>query len=658
MGLKGTVRAHTGKLVAVAAVVVFHGLAQLPQITDAERQALASSFRFERYPLPGEGSRKIRNVHPELQKFAGWISSVGAAIAFADVDGDGLYNDICLVDPRGDAVIVAPAPPDDGRFRSFRLSTPEDVGGTRSIAPMGCLPGDLNEDGYTDFLVYYWGRTPVAFLRKVAAGGGPEQAPPTAAAFAAVDVPATRAVWNSNAGVLADIDGDGHLDLVIGNYFADAQRILDPADTGPVHMQDSMSRAFNGGRNRILLWRSARSGSDPGVTFTDTSDVLDERIRRGWTLAVGAADLDGDLLPELYFANDFGPDRLLVNRSRKGRPAFQLVEGVRTPGVPRSSVLGRDSFKGMGVDFADIDGDGRLDIYVSNIAEEFALQESHFLFVNTGDERAFAEGRAPFINRSEALGLSRSSWSWDVKLADFNNDGVLEAIQATGFVRGVTDRWPELHELAMGNDELVRHPGAWPRFSPGDGLSGERPNPFFVRARDGRYYDLAPELGLDEPWESRGIAIADVDGDGDLDFAIANQWQSSFLFLNTRRADNAFLVLDIRFPISGMANPTQVFTGPMAGPVPLSRPAIGAAVVVTVPGKGGSRQLIGQVDGGNGHSGVRAPELHFGLGPLPAATPLGVRIRWRDSRGVQRRDLTLRPGRHTILIGHETIIAE
>ena len=60
------------------------------------------------------------------------------------------------------------------------------------------------------------------------------------------------------------------------------------------------------------------------------------------------------------------------------------LEGVRTWTTPKSKVLGLDSFKGMGIDFGDLDGNGLLDMYVSNIAGEYSLEESHFAFVNTG----------------------------------------------------------------------------------------------------------------------------------------------------------------------------------------------------------------------------------------------------------------------------------
>src|SRR5262249_53569950 len=158
-------------------------------------------------------------------------------------------------------------------------------------------------------------------------------------------------------------------------------------------------------------------------------------------------DLDGDLRPEIYVAHDFGPDLLLHNDSSQGDVRFVPVYGRRTLTTPKSKVLGMDSFKGMGVEFADLNGDGWPDIIVSNIAAPYALQETNFVFLSTGAVADFARGLAPYLDRSEPLGLSRSGWAWDVKAADFDNDGVLEIVQAKGFVKGDVNRWPELHEL-------------------------------------------------------------------------------------------------------------------------------------------------------------------------------------------------------------------
>lgn len=351
----------------------------------------------------------------------------------------------------------------------------------------------------------------------------------------------------------------------------------------------------------------------------------------GWTLAVGAQDLNGDLLPELYFANDFGNDRLLVNRSRPGRVELREASGGHGFADPSSKVLGHDSFKGMGIDFGDLNHDAVPDMVVSNITEEFALMESNLTFLSTGRTRELDAGRAPYDDESEKLGLARSGWGWDARLDDFDNDGSLELIQATGFVRGTTNRWPELQELAIGNDGLLSDADHWPAFGPGTDLSGHGANPFYARAGDGRFHDVTGRIGTGRDQVSRGIATADVDADGRLDFAVANQWQQSYLYRNRCPAPcGAALELRLVRPVEGGR----------------ASPAIGAhATVRTASGK----RLVRQVDGGNGHSGKRSQALFFGLGKEPGL--VRVEVRWRDAGGaVRSRTLSLSPGRHTVTL--------
>src|SRR5262249_3945682 len=84
--------------------------------------------------------------------------------------------------------------------------------------------------------------------------------------------------------------------------------------------------------------------------------------------------------------------------------------------IPKSFILGEDSFKGMGVDFGDVNNDGRQDIFVSNITSTWGLMESNFLWLNNGELRSMNQGVAPYVQASDDLGLSRSGWAWDAKL--------------------------------------------------------------------------------------------------------------------------------------------------------------------------------------------------------------------------------------------------
>ncbi len=644
-------RQNVWVVLAVFCVVgVFAILARPPAPPADEATRLAARFKFAWQTLPAApmpAGGVVHDVNKTVKHLQYYYYQLGGSAALGDLDGDGLPNDLCLTDIRAKTLTVSPVPGTGDRYPSFVLDAGDRID-RRTEHPSVCRIADMNEDGLADLFVAFWGRPPLLLLRR-ATGGLQAAGPLSMASFGVAELVADRHQrWWSTTATFADIDGDGHQDLLLGNYYADGSELTDATSDRPFEMNDTYSRARNGGKSRIFLHVRGTSGEAPSAIYRDAGDVIPGDGERAWTLAVGAADLDHDGLSEIYIANDFGPDQLLWNRSRPG--AIQLVElhGETGFNVPESMVIGHDSFKGMSIDFGDVNGDGIFDMSVSNIASPFALQESHYLWTSTGHLDRFKSGVAPWVDRAEEVGVAHSAWAWDTRFEDFDNDGVLELVQATGLTKGTANRWPDLAQVGAANDVLVKNPASWPKFHVGSEVDGYYPNPFWVLGSEGLYVDLASKLFPGLIPSTRGIAVADVDGDGDPDMVYANLWEDSQYLENQNATGNPFLGLHLLLPAAGSAEPpaaTQVHAGHPAWRE--GTPAVGAFVEAEIAG---GRRLIRQVDGGNGHSGQRSPEVLFGLGQ-GSRTEIPVRITWRDAQGALHHDaLSLAPGWHTVVL--------
>jgi enediyne biosynthesis protein E4 len=635
---------------AGAAIALLIGLfinANLAVAVSANAAKVAAAYKFTEMPIampPGyHPTQSVRKVNPAYSHLVSWISSVGASIAMTDVTGHGLDDGMCMVDPRTNDVVItyAPTAPKADRFTPFVLNAgPLPMNST--MAPMGCVPGDYNGDGRMDFIVYYWGRSPIIYLARSTAKA------PSASAYRAVELMPEDVdgdyngpLWNTNAVSVADFEGNGHPDLFVGNYFPDSE-VLNPDGINDVQMPSSLSDAQNGGGDYIFQWLGGTSGPDPTVSYKLVQNAIPYADSTGWTLGAATADLTGNGLPDLYIANDFGPGHLLYNESMPGHLKFSTAVGRRGALTAKSFVVGRGSFKGMGVDFGDLADNGKFDMMISDITTAWGLEESNLVFMNAASDdqemkQDLASGVAPFDQDAEQMGLAWTGWSWDVKFGDFLNDGNLDVVQTDGFIKGTVDRWNWLQELAMTNDDLLSNPANWPVVEPGDDLAGHQCLAFYASDGSGGYVNVSDQLGLCDETPTRGVATADTRGDGRLDFAVARQWGPPVFYANNSPDLGNSLDLNLYRPAAGRQ--------PGRGLEGVGAPAYGTTVQISY----GGHTQISQLDGGSGSAGKRSFEVSFGLGSYDG--PVNARLSWVDNGGKpHQQNITLDTGTHNLML--------
>src|SRR5262245_46330904 len=161
-------RSNARRLLAGTLVLAVFGAMRrsADRVGFAEPSDLPSRFAFTRTTLPeipgAREARPYRHVHPYLHHIQAFVSSLGAAAALNDLDGNGLPDDLCRVETLTDRVLVSPVPGTGDRYAGFALDDSTFVDRERMV-PSNCLVADFDEDGHPDILVSYAGRTPLLF---------------------------------------------------------------------------------------------------------------------------------------------------------------------------------------------------------------------------------------------------------------------------------------------------------------------------------------------------------------------------------------------------------------------------------------------------------------------------------------------------------------
>ncbi len=492
-------------------------------------------------------------------------TALGASASAVDYNGDGL-EDLFVTDSKEGSPNHLYRNNGDFTFTDVASQAGVAAGNDATNASADSLWFDHNNDGHPDLLVIRFGHNQLFQNR----GDG-----------TFVNITRTSGMdryMNAITGIAFDYDRDGDLDLFVGGYFRDVN-VFDP-DT-PRFFPESFETANNGGG--LLVFRNNGGGQ-----FSEVSKQLGIDLR-GWTLDLGHADADNDGDDDLYVACDFGTDRFFVNNG----------DGTFTDRT--EAAIGIDTKKGMNVDWADYDNDGYLDVYVTNITDDY-MREGNFLWRNNGN--------LTFLDVSRETNTYDTGWGWAGKFFDYDHDGWTDLY--------VVDGWVSAGESNYVLDifQMITQPGVdladvrnWPPMG-NKTLSGYQKNRLFHNESGQFFTDAAPEQGLDLLKDGRGIALADFDNDGRVDMFVANANSEPAMFRNI-------------LPLGKDRHWVQfLLVGTRS-----NRDAIGAQVRVTT----GATTRVSFVNGGNGFASQSTRRIHFGLAGqdsmdrVEVAWPSGVR---------------------------------
>jgi enediyne biosynthesis protein E4 len=505
-------------------------------------------------------------LDPKIAHVAPHVAALGACVSVADFNND-TWPDLYFTNSRFGANNALYLNKGDGTFddraEHAGLATLNRAGEGVS---MGAVWGDFDNDGWEDLFVSKWGYQQL--LRNDGASG----------TFTDVSEQAGLRRWmNSNGAVWLDFDRDGLLDLYVTGYFRSDIDFWHLRTTRI--MQHSWEFASNGGKN--LLFRNLGNGR-----FQDVTDSLGVGSTR-WTLAAASADFNDDGWPDLYLANDYGPEELYLNKEGK---RFELARAG----------LQDDSKSGMAVAIGDVYNRGRHDVFVTNISEKGYLFQGNNLRVN------FLKELDRFDEVASGV-VADAGWAWGAQFGDLNNDGLLDLVVANGFISADSTRsyWYAMSKIAGAQGNIFEDARNWPAIGTAS-LSGYERSRMLLNRGAAGFEDVAEAAGMTDLLDGRAVAMADLFNRGTLDVIIANEKGPALIYRNADSARGHWLELKL---VGTRSN----------------RSAIGADVTVEF---GNVRQRK-VVDGGSGFCSQNDRRLHFGLG---AERPGRVVVRWPSGR--------------------------
>jgi hypothetical protein len=485
------------------------------------------------------------------------IETMGSGVVAFDYDRDG--DDDLLFIQSGELPVAAPEARAVGpRSRLFRndggrfVDVTSAAGIDLDVYGMGGTAGDVDGDGDVDLFVTAYGAN--RLLRNN--GNGTFTDATNAAGVG-------EASWGASAS-LADVDRDGDLDLYVTNYVAftfDDNPLCGLPDRGL--RSYCHPDVYDGLPDRF--YRNRGDG-----TFEDATAEAGFADADGKGLGVIFGDIDRDGDDDLYVANDMTPNFLFLNDGKGVFEDAALVSGVAFDERGNAEA-------GMGLALGDLDGNGFADILVTHLDGQ-----TNAYYSNTGSG-LFVDRRFP----SKLAETSFHKVGFGIDLADFDQDGALDVLVANGHIIHNVDEWGTTTSFKQGN-QVLRNLG------------------------DGRLEEVE-DAGLDVVRSSRGMAIADLDGDGDPDLAINNSTDPAEVYENVTGEPGGWLQVTL------------------SGPEPL----VGTGLELRVGD--GKPVLWRELRASSSYMSQGSSSVHFGLGD--AAEVAGLTIFWPDGGRRQLRRL-------------------